>query len=116
MKKQYTKKQITEAISYWEKQLANGNYRKVNESALANVVVVPAMDKSSQTAFEEQLNGMFGGDAYESLLDSDREEYYIDGYRYAVSPQDLVDKDYFLEFIYDRLNEDFDPGQEVAAD
>ena len=32
MKKQYTKKQIQEAIAYWEKQLAKGNYRKVNES------------------------------------------------------------------------------------
>ena len=28
----YTKKQLTEAISYWRKQLAKGNYRKVNES------------------------------------------------------------------------------------
>ena len=32
MKKRYTKKQICEAISYWERQLAKGNYRKVNES------------------------------------------------------------------------------------
>jgi len=32
MKKQYTKKQITEAIAYWQKQLREGNYKKVNES------------------------------------------------------------------------------------
>jgi hypothetical protein len=32
MKKTYTKKQIQEAISYWKKQLAEGNYRKINES------------------------------------------------------------------------------------
>lgn len=32
MKKKYTKKQITEAISYWEKQLRAGNYRRVDES------------------------------------------------------------------------------------
>lgn len=32
MKKQYTRKQIQEAISYWKKQLAEGNYRKINES------------------------------------------------------------------------------------
>ena len=32
MKKQYTKKQITEAIAYWQKQLKLGNYKKVNES------------------------------------------------------------------------------------
>ncbi len=35
MKKQYTKKQITEAIAYWKKQMEKGNYRKVNESRLA---------------------------------------------------------------------------------
>ena len=32
MKKTYTRKQIKEAISYWEKQLKAGNYRKVNEA------------------------------------------------------------------------------------
>ena len=32
MKKTYTKKQIQEAIAYWKKQLAKGNYRKVNEA------------------------------------------------------------------------------------
>ena len=37
MKKTYTRKQIREAIAYWEKQLAKGNYRKVNEA-----VEVPA--------------------------------------------------------------------------
>lgn len=29
--KQYTKKQIMEAIAYWEKQLNHGNYKKMNE-------------------------------------------------------------------------------------
>ena len=32
MKKTYTKKQITEAIAYWEKQLKAGNYKRVDES------------------------------------------------------------------------------------
>jgi len=32
MKKKYTKKQITEAIAYWEKQLRVGNYKRVDES------------------------------------------------------------------------------------
>ena len=32
MKKIYTKKQICEAIAYWEKQLRSGNYKKINES------------------------------------------------------------------------------------
>ena len=32
MKKQYTKKQITEAIAYWKKQLKIGNYHRMNEN------------------------------------------------------------------------------------
>ncbi len=31
MKKQYTKKQIIEAIAYWKKQLTLGNYKKLDE-------------------------------------------------------------------------------------
>lgn len=31
MKKQHTKKQITEAIAYWQKQLKAGNYKKLDE-------------------------------------------------------------------------------------
>ena len=33
--KTYTKKQICEAIAYWEKQLKRGNYKKINESGQA---------------------------------------------------------------------------------
>ena len=33
MKKTYTKKQITEAIAYWKKQLKAGNYKKLDEDA-----------------------------------------------------------------------------------
>lgn len=36
MKKKYTKKQIQEAISYWEKQLSLGNYKKLNEDENEN--------------------------------------------------------------------------------
>ena len=40
MKKTYTKKQIQEAINYWEKQLKAGNYKKVNESEFRPSMVV----------------------------------------------------------------------------
>ena len=33
MKNKYTKKQIIEAIAYWQKQLDLGNYRKINEGS-----------------------------------------------------------------------------------
>ena len=32
MKKTYTKKQITEAIAYWKKQLAKNNYCNITEA------------------------------------------------------------------------------------
>jgi hypothetical protein len=32
MKKQYTRKQIVEAINYWKKQIRLGNYKSLNES------------------------------------------------------------------------------------
>ena len=32
MKKQYTRKQIVEAINYWKKQIRLGNYKKLNEN------------------------------------------------------------------------------------
>lgn len=38
----YTKKQITEAIAYWKKQLRLGNYKKINESK--------TLDEASKTA------------------------------------------------------------------
>ncbi len=39
MKKQYTKKRITEAIAYWQKQL-----KKLDESIDSNIVVVRLID------------------------------------------------------------------------
>ena len=87
MKNKYTRKQIVESINYWKKQLRAGNYKKMNESAAPSTVIVPKEDDQQQTAaFEEQLNGLFGGDAYKSLFDSIRERHNIDGWTYAVSP------------------------------
>lgn len=37
MKKTYTKKQITEAIAYWKKQLRAGNYKSICEKAYQNI-------------------------------------------------------------------------------
>ena len=44
MKKKYTKKQITEAIAYWEKQLKNGNYKKLLESQYSSLVKIEVYD------------------------------------------------------------------------
>lgn len=62
MKKKYTKKQIQEAIKYWEKQLKAGNYKKLNESdepkmatgANINSKITDSTLKSNITKFIEK--------------------------------------------------------------
>ena len=57
MKKKYTKKQITEAISYWQKQLRAGNYKKVNESRYDTDMAaeIYAQDEAEISAIAAQL-------------------------------------------------------------
>ena len=50
MKRQYTKKQISEAIAYWEKQLADGDYVKTYES-----LETPTETGERQFAFTENV-------------------------------------------------------------
>ena len=59
MKKKYTRKQITEAIAYWEKQLANGNYRKVNESGdgLSDKEIKDQVERVMEKASDEFSSG-----------------------------------------------------------
>ena len=57
MKKRYTKKQIQEAINYWEKQLRTGNYKKVNESRYDTDMAAEtyAQDEEEISAIAAQL-------------------------------------------------------------
>ena len=57
MKKKYTKKQITEAIAYWQKQLKLGNYKKVNESRYDTDMAAEtyAQDEAEISAIAAQL-------------------------------------------------------------
>ena len=57
MKKRYTKKQIQEAINYWEKQLKLGNYKKVNESRYDTDMAAEtyAQDEEEISAIAAQL-------------------------------------------------------------
>ena len=57
MKKRYTKKQIQEAINYWEKQLKLGNYKKVNESRYDTDMAaeIYAQDEEEISAIAAQL-------------------------------------------------------------
>lgn len=44
--RRYTKKQIQEAIAYWERQLRAGNYKKINESSSNSSPTTPAAVKA----------------------------------------------------------------------
>lgn len=48
MKKMYTKRQITEAIAYWKKQLKDGNYKRVDESGDSSRTLGYLLDKAKQ--------------------------------------------------------------------
>ena len=75
MKKKYTKKQITEAIAYWEKQLKKGNYRKVNESE----------DELTDKEIEDQVERvMEKASDYFSSSDRDRfDKWYEDAKKWV---------------------------------
>lgn len=62
MKKTYTKKQITEAIAYWEKQLRAGNYKKVNESSSNSSPTTPAAVKAFAKHLLDKVASMHRSD------------------------------------------------------
>jgi len=66
MKKRYTKKQIAEAIAYWERQLAEGNYRKADgEEAFIEVKDRVTSDPALLGKFEAAYRALdpgWGGD------------------------------------------------------
>jgi len=77
MKKQYTKKQIVEAINYWKKQLRAGNYKKLNESndgykyclyyeSYGNDDTVQIFDSMEELdkSFKEFLDGYFSTESW----------------------------------------------------
>ena len=95
MNKQYTKKQITEAIAYWEKQLKLENYKKVNES---NDSTIDAWLKISeyiktQTKFSHEVyvvveNGVYGWLAV--YIDKDKNAFIVRGNHGAGWCQDFL--------------------------
>ena len=72
MKKQYTKKQIQEAIAYWEKQLAKGNYRRMNEA-------VESLEEMIRQAYAwGKTTGLCDGLVQISKAESERTIPYFD--------------------------------------
>ena len=78
MKKTYTKKQIQEAISYWEKQLRAGNYKKVNESIndAAGILQAIAVGLLNDNAFNP--SGIYGNSGIYWEYPEDNVKYVIE--------------------------------------
>lgn len=55
MKKQYTRKQITEAIAYWEKQLRAGNCKKLNEAGSADKELLKKAGREALDDIEKNI-------------------------------------------------------------
>lgn len=102
MKKRYTKKQIQEAIAYWERQLKSGNYRKVNES-------------EDEGVFDPEQFLMELKDRM--TADRDFENKFGDAYR-RLNPGwngDMNDDDY-LDWEYDFLSQATERAERAGGD
>lgn len=120
MKKQYTRKQIQEAIAYWEKVLESA---EDEESKEEDVVVTPhEKNKAEEEEFIEQADKLFKGGVYDAVVSSTR--HRVEGVQcdfddydvYEYSEQDAIDEEEFWEKIFDALWGPFDEGQRVPAD
>lgn len=91
MKKRYTKKQITEAIAYWKKQLRAGNYKKVNESEFRPSMVVDT-----------------GNDTYMITTNDDGERCIVPDMLDEI--QDVIDAFSIDSFVIDseRVNDEYE--------
>lgn len=78
MKKKYTKKQIQEAINYWQKQLKAGNYKKVNESVndTAGILQAIAVGLLNDNAFNP--SGIYGNSGIYWEYPEDNVKYVIE--------------------------------------
>ena len=103
MKKTYTKKQIQEAIAYWQKQLAKGNYRKVNESSDENET---SADKAIRALDAAGFYAEYIDDNTIQLSFDDKYDYYshVDKIANALYSVDLT------EYYIDRPEDEDDPN------
>lgn len=114
----HTKKQILEAIAYWEKVL--------EEMDSNETVTLPDDfdDKAKRQEFIEWANSKFNGSAYESIVSdveqtiegpsSDAYDPNVDTYEY--SEQDAIDEETFWNLMFDEyMPQEFGDGDVVDA-
>lgn len=115
MKKQYTRKQISEAISHWKKILEDMDGASPEET-----IKIPSTP-SEEEDFMDWADDKLGGSAYDKIVSDEPEE--VEGAQrdlddfdlYKYSQQDALDEDEFWEKILEGVHEDFDDGEEVQA-
>lgn len=89
MKKKYTKKQIQEAIAYWQRQIKRGNYKKLNESVedldsrIKNGTIVCKSEKEAN-----EIVDYYGPNYYEIDADNVSDEVMDDNVTY---PSEALD-------------------------
>lgn len=122
MKKTYTKKQITEAIKYWKKQL-----KKMNEDMNAKFLILPKepTTQAECNALFDQIDDIFGGvhnGLYFEYVDGKNAD--VQGTRrdvddwdeYRIPYEKLIPEHEFYEQLLDMLYSQHQEGQTISYD
>lgn len=123
MKKTYTKKQITEAIAYWEKQL-----KKMNEDANGdNSFILPKEPTTQKECSElyDLIDDAFGGantGLYFEYVDGKTAEVQgtqrdVDDWdEYSIPYESLMSENEFYEQLLDMVYNQYQEGQTISYD
>ena len=115
MKKQYTRKQISEAISHWQKILED-----MDSASPEETIKIPSTP-SEEEDFIKWADDKFGGSAYDKIVSDEPIE--VEGTQrdlddfdlYEYSQRDTLNEEDFWDKIFERIHEDFDDGEVVQA-
>lgn len=122
MKKTYTKKQITEAIAYWEKQL-----KKMNEDVNDGSFALPKEPTTQEecNALYDQIDDAFGGannGLYFEYVDGQMAEVQgtqrdVDDWdEYRIPYEQLIPEHEFYEKLLDMIYSQHQEGQTISYD
>ena len=117
--RRYTRKQIAEAISHWQKILEDMDAAQ-EDASRKETVKIPSTP-SEEEEFIKWADSNFGGSAYDNIVSNEPEE--VEGAQrdlddfdmYEYSQQDALDEEDFWEKIFEKMHEDFEDGQEIQA-
>lgn len=113
-------KKINEAISQFKQIMCKSIFESLNNDKL---IKIPEENASQQDLnfFENEINSLFNGSLYDTFVP---EEYidiqgdrcdFDDWDEYRVNLQDIINEKEFWEYIYDKLYDYYDFGQNVNS-